>query len=63
MTKDAIMKNWIVPICSKYNPKRLTVQIIDKAMMDAASELMHRPLLQAQHGIEYCLCCQNYMST
>jgi integrase len=46
-TRDAVMKNWIVPLWGDYSPKRLTVQIIDKAMMGVKSELTGRPLAGA----------------
>ena len=46
-TRSAVMKNWIVPLWGDYNPKRLTVQVIDKAMMGMASGLTKRPLAGA----------------
>jgi len=46
-TRDAVMKNWIVPLWGEYNPKKLTVQIIDKAMMGMTSDLTKRPLAGA----------------
>ena len=47
VTRTAVMKNWIVPLWGEYNPKRLTVQIIDKAMMGMTSQLTRRPLAGA----------------
>ncbi|MDR0454521.1 MAG: site-specific integrase, partial [Deferribacteraceae bacterium] len=41
------MKNWIVPLWGKYNPKWLTVQIIDKSMRGVISGLSKRPLAGA----------------
>jgi len=46
-TRAAIMKNWIVPLWGGVNPKRLTVKMIDQAMMGATSELTKRPLAGA----------------
>jgi site-specific recombinase XerD len=46
-TRNAVMKNWIVPLWGKYNPKRLTVQIIDKSMRGVISGLSKRPLAGA----------------
>ena len=46
-TREAVMKNWIITLWGDYNPKRLTVQIIDKAMMGMASKFTHRPLAGA----------------
>jgi integrase len=36
-TREAVMKNWIVPLWGGCNPKRLTVQIIDKAKIGMTS--------------------------
>ena len=46
-TRDAVMKNWIVPLWGENNPKRLTVKMIDKAMMGTTSKLTKRPLAGA----------------
>ena len=46
-TRAAVMKNWIVPLWGDCSPKRLTVQIIDRAMMGMASALTRRPLAGA----------------
>jgi len=46
-TRNAVMRNWIVPLWGEYSPKRLTVRIIDKAMMGMASDLTKRPLAGA----------------
>ena len=46
-TRDAVMKNWIVPLWGKYNPKKLTVRIIDQAMMGTKSVLTKKPLAGA----------------
>jgi hypothetical protein len=46
-TRDAVMKNWIVPLWGSYNPKKLTVKIIDKAMMGSTSMLTKKPLAGA----------------
>jgi integrase len=46
-TRDAVMKNWIVPLWGDINPKRLTVKMIDHAMMGSTSELTKRPLAGA----------------
>ena len=46
-TRNAVMKNWIVPLWGEINPKRLTVRMIDRAMYGAASELTRRPLAGA----------------
>jgi integrase len=46
-TRDAVMKNWIVPLWGDINPKRLTVKMIDQAMMGSTSELTKRPLAGA----------------
>ena len=46
-TRAAIMKNWIIPLWGNYNPKRLTVQIIDKSMMGMTSKLTKRTLAGA----------------
>ena len=46
-TRNAVMQNWIVPLWGEHNPKRLTVQIIDRAMMGMVSELTERPLAGA----------------
>lgn len=47
LTRAAVMKNWIVPLWGTVNPKRLTVKMIDKAMMGAMSGLTRRPLAGA----------------
>jgi len=47
LTRTAVMKNWIVPLWGDVNPKRLTVKMIDQAMMGATSELTRRPLAGA----------------
>ena len=41
------MKNWIVPLWGDYDPKRLTVQAIDKAMRGMISKVTSRPLAGA----------------
>lgn len=46
-TRAAVMRNWIVPLWGKYNPKQLTVRIIDRAMMGVTSDLTKRPLAGA----------------
>ena len=46
-TRDAVMKNWIIPLWGEYSPKRLTVRVIDRAMMGATSDLTRRPLAGA----------------
>jgi integrase len=46
-TRVAVMKNWIIPFWGEINPRRLTVWMIDKAMMGATSGLTHRPLAGA----------------
>jgi len=43
-TRSAVMKNWIVPLWGEYNPRRLTVKLIDQAMLGVTSKLTHRPL-------------------
>jgi len=43
-TRSAVMKNWIVPLWGEYNPKRLTVKMIDQAMLGVTSKLTRRPL-------------------
>ncbi|MDR1803580.1 MAG: site-specific integrase [Treponema sp.] len=47
LTRAATMKNWIVPLWGERNPRRLTVKMIDHAMMGATSELTRRPLAGA----------------
>lgn len=47
LTRAAVMQNWIVPLWGEYNPKRLTVRMIDQAMMGVTSDLTHRPLAGA----------------
>jgi len=46
-TRDDVVKNWIVPLWGSYNPKKLTVKIIDKAMMGSTSKLTKKPLAGA----------------
>ena len=46
-TRDAVMKNWVVPLWGNVNPKRLTVKMIDQAMMGATSEITKRSLAGA----------------
>jgi integrase len=46
-TRNAVMRNWILPLWGEYSPKRLTVKIINKAMMGSTSELTKRPLAGA----------------
>jgi integrase len=46
-TRDAVMRNWIIPLWGEYSPQRLTVRIIDHAMMGATSDLTKRPLAGA----------------
>jgi len=46
-TRTAVMQNWIVPLWGDCNPKRLTVKMIDQAMMGATSGLTRRPLAGA----------------
>jgi integrase len=41
------MTNWIVPLWGGYNPRKLTVRIIDQAMRGVTSGLTHRPLAGA----------------
>ena len=47
MTRAAVMKNWIIPLWGEINPKRLTVRMIDQAMMGVTSELTKNPLAGA----------------
>jgi len=47
LTRDAVMRNWIIPLWGNYNPKQLTVKKIDQAMMGATSNLTHKPLAGA----------------
>jgi len=47
MTRAAVMKNWIVPLWGEINPKRLSVKMIDQAMLGATSGLTKRPLAGA----------------
>jgi len=47
LTRDAVMKNWVVPLWGDVNPKKLTVKMIDRAMMGSSSEMTHRPLAGA----------------
>jgi integrase len=46
-TRDANMRNWIVPLWGEYNPRKLTVKIIDNSMEGITSELTKRPLAGA----------------
>jgi integrase len=46
-TRAAILQNWIIPLWGDVNPKRLTVRMIDKAMMGMTSDLTKRPLAGA----------------
>jgi site-specific recombinase XerD len=46
-TRAAMMANWIVPLWGEQNPKRLTVRMIDQAMMGVTSDLTKRPLAGA----------------
>jgi integrase len=46
-TRAAVMKNWIVPLWGNINPKKLTVKMIDTAMMGATSELTKNTLAGA----------------
>jgi len=46
-TRNAVMKNWIVPLWGDINPKKLTVKMIDTAMMGATSGLTKNPLAGA----------------
>jgi len=46
-TRDAVMRNWIVPLWGSVNPKKLTVRMIDQAMMGVTSGLTWRPLAGA----------------
>jgi integrase len=46
-TRDAVMKNWVIPLWGEQNPKKLTVRMIDQAMMGTTSDLTHRPLAGA----------------
>jgi integrase len=46
-TRAAILQNWIIPLWGDVNPKRLTVRMIDKAMMGVTSVLTKRPLAGA----------------
>jgi integrase len=46
-TRDAVMRNWVVPLWGDINPKKLTVKMIDQAMMGAKSEMTRRPLAGA----------------
>ena len=43
-TRSAVMRNWVVPLWGEYNPKKLTVRIIDQAMMGVTSKFTRRPL-------------------
>jgi len=43
-TRAAVMKNWIVPLWGDVNPRKLTVRMIDHAMMGVTSELTKRQL-------------------
>jgi len=47
LTREAVMKNWVIPLWGDYNPKRLTVKMIDHAMMGATSKLTRKPLAGA----------------
>jgi len=46
-TRNAVMNNWIIPLWGDVNPKKLTVKMIDQAMMGSTSELTKRPLAGA----------------
>jgi len=46
-TRDAVMRNWVVPLWGEINPKRLTVKMIDRAMMGTTSKLTKRTLAGA----------------
>jgi integrase len=46
-TRNAIMRNWIIPLWGEYHPKRLTVRIIDRAMMGMTSKFTKRALAGA----------------
>jgi site-specific recombinase XerD len=46
-TRDAVMKNWIVPLWGEINPRRLTVRVIDQRMRGVKSGLTKRPLAGA----------------
>jgi integrase len=46
-TRAAMMANWIIPLWGEQNPKRLTVRMIDQAMMGVTSDLTKRPLAGA----------------
>jgi integrase len=46
-TRMAVMKNWIIPLWGEYNPKKITVKIIDQSMMGLTSKLTKRPLAGA----------------
>jgi integrase len=43
-TREANMRNWIVPMWGNYNPRKLTVKIIDESMTGIKSEHTERPL-------------------
>ena len=60
LTRAATMKNWIVPLWGEVNPKRLTVKMIDQAMMGATSELTKRPLAGATRPSVSVLFCISY---
>jgi integrase len=44
LTRAAVMKNYIVPLWGDFNPKKLTVQTIDKKLMGVTSEFTGRSL-------------------
>jgi len=45
--RTSIMKRWIIPLWGNINPKKLTVKMIDRAMMGSTSEFTKRPLAGA----------------
>jgi integrase len=47
MTRAATMNNWIIPLWGGRNPKKLTIKMIDQAMMGSISKLTKRPLAGA----------------
>jgi len=47
VTRNAVMRNWIIPLWGDVNPKKLTVKLIDSAMMGTMSRLTKRSLAGA----------------
>jgi len=46
-TRNAVMKNWVVPLWGEVNPKKLTVKMIDEAMRGVTSAMTWRPIAGA----------------